>query len=155
MKSLIKKLLKEGLGLKQLNEERKQFDVLYHGTDDESAKQIQSQGVKIEHSHGGYFGWGFYTTPFYDLAKSNYADFSDDEEGGVILEFKLTPNANILDLGDENDWERWRPYSGMIHDKTLFKRLVQDGIDGLWDNSFDGVVIYNPKVLVLTNILES
>jgi hypothetical protein len=135
-----------------INEQREVFNKLYHGTDIESAMDIQKNGVDISKGYGGYFGWGFYTTPDFDLAKSNYADFSDDEEGGVILEFELLPTANILDLNDSDDFELWKKYSKRINDENLYKELTEIGIDGLWDNSFDGVVIYNPKVLVFKNI---
>lgn len=137
---------------KLLTEEREIFTTLYHGTDLKSALNIKKTGIDISKGYGGYFGWGFYTTPDIELAKSNYADFSGDDEGGAILELELDPKANILDLRDAEDFEVWKKYSKMINNKNLYKELISVGIDGLWDDSFDGVVIYNPNVLTLKNI---
>lgn len=146
-RNFIRRKLRESL-----NEVKEDFKVLYHGTDMSSAIDIKEKGVDISKGHGGYFGWGFYTTPTFELAKSNYAEFSGDEDGGVILEFALSDDANILDLRDSDDWERWKPLSRKIYDKNLYKELISMGIDGLWDDSFNGVVIYNPKVLTLKKI---
>jgi hypothetical protein len=154
LRTLIKKYLNENFKNKTINEEREQFKILYHGTDINSAMNIKKYGVDILKGYGGYFGWGFYTTPYYDLAKSNYAEFSDDEDGGVVLVFILSEKANILDLRDSNDFEQWKPYSKEISNKYLYKELVKNGIDGLWDDSFDGVVIYNPEVLYLKRIIK-
>jgi hypothetical protein len=112
---------------------------------------IKQRGIDMSKAQGGYFGWGFYTTPDIELAKSNYGDFSEGDSS-VVLEFKLDPNANILDLRDSNDFELWKRYSRLIYDKNAYKKFVSDGIDGLWDDSFDGVVLYNPNVLKLINI---
>jgi len=148
LRGLINNVIKEEFSL---TEEREQFDILYHGTDLESAMSIQQNGIDMSKAHGGYFGWGFYTTPDIELAKSNYGDFSEGE-GSAVLEFKLDPNANILDLRDEQDFELWKRYNRLIYDKNAYKKFVSDGIDGLWDDSFDGVVVYNPNVLKLINI---
>jgi hypothetical protein len=145
VKKFIKKIIVESL-----NEERKLFDKLYHGTDINSALRIKDKGINISKGEG-YFGTGFYTTPDINLAKSNYADFKGNGKGAV-LEFKLKENSNILDLGDSDDFELWKKYARRIYDKSLYKELVRNGIDGLWDNSMDGVVIYNPKVLQLIEI---
>ncbi len=139
---------------KYLHEQREIFHTLYHGTDINSAIHIKNNGIDISKSVGGYFGWGFYTTPKFELAKSNYADFSDDENDGVVLELELSKNANVLDLSDSDDWETWKPYSDKIYNKNLYKELISNGIDGLHDNSFDGVVIYNPSVLTLKRIIK-
>lgn len=129
-----------------LNEERERFSVLYHGTDITSAQNIIKHGIKIDASTGGYFGKGFYTTPDLKLVKSNYADFAEDNQG-VIMEFMLNPNANILDLRDEQDWDIWLKYARSVHNQDFYLTMIRNGIDGLWDNSFEGVVIYNPKAL--------
>ena len=139
--------------IKNLNEVRENFNTVYHGTDINSANNIKNNGVDISYSSGGYFGWGFYTTPDYNLAKSNYADFSDDDNG-VVLEFDINPKANILDLSDSEDFETWKIYAKRQGDKNLYKLLVNNGIDGLYDNSFEGVVIYNPKVLIFKGIIQ-
>ena len=130
---------------RSLEEERERFTIVYHGTNINSAKQIEKFGLDMKYSHGGYFGWGFYTTPDFDLAKSNYAEFNDAGASAVVLEFQIDPTANILDLRDEKDWETWLPYADNISDENLWRTLVRNGIDGLWDNSFGGVIIYNLK----------
>jgi hypothetical protein len=135
-----------------INEERERFTTVYHGTDINSAKQIEAYGLDMKYSHGGYFGWGFYTTPDFDLAKSNYAEFNDAEAGAAVLEFQIDPTANILDLRDEDDWDAWLPYADNISDKNLWRTLVRVGIDGLWDNSFGGVIIYNLKKVHLIKV---
>lgn len=140
--------------LLNLNEVREQFKTLYHGTSQEGARDIMTNGIDMEKSEGGYFGKGFYTTPKPELAKSNYADFSGDEEGGVVLEVEIAPNANILDLRDAEDFETWKPLSRLIHRPDCWKIFTQKGIDGLWDDSFDGVVIYNPNVIHVKGVLN-
>lgn len=145
--TLIKKILEEDLKSDIIS-----FNVLYHATDKKSGIEIKNNGIDIDKSTGGYFGWGFYTTPDFKLAKSNYADFIDEGIGAVILEFTLNKNANILDLRNSDHFNIWKNYSRKIYDKNLYKTLIRDGIDGLWDNSFEGVVIYNPKVLKLKKI---
>lgn len=147
----IRKYIKNELK-KIIKEERETFKTLYHGTSLDSAINIKEEGIDISKGHGGYFGWGFYTTPDFELARMNYADFSGDEEGGVVLELEVSEDANILDLRDPDDFETWKPFSKKIHDKNLYKELVDKGIDGLWDDSFDGVVFYNPNVLILKKI---
>lgn len=137
-----------------INETRESFDIVYHGTSNDSAINIQKNGIDITKCHGGYFGWGFYTTPDIKLAKSNYADFSDDENDGSILEFKISKRANILDLRDEDDFETWKKYSNKLSDRNLYELLIRDGIDGLYDNSFEGIVVYNFKILTLLKIYK-
>lgn len=138
-----------------LNEQREVFTSLYHGTSLNAAIDIQNNGIDITKSEGGYFGYGFYTTPDYNLARSNYADFSDEEDdSGVILEFELLPSANILDLRVAEDFEIWKKYAKKIHDRNLYKELIKNGIDGLYDDSFEGVVVYNSRVLIFKNIIN-
>lgn len=133
-----------------LLERREKFSIVYHGTDRMAANDIKRKGVSIDKSTGGYFGWGFYTTPDKNLAKSNYADFTgEDEDDATVLKFRIFPKANILDLRDEKDWETYRNLNVNLNDRNLYKKMISDGIDGLWDNSFGGVVIYNPKALKL------
>ena len=138
-----------------LRESQGEFTNVFHGTSLKGAENIQKYGVKISKSFGGYFGWGFYTAIDYNLAKNNYAEFSDDnatDEKGVILEFKISPNANILDLRKEADFKTWLPYSKAINQPNLYQVFVKHGIDGLYDNSFEGVVIYNLKILTLVKL---
>jgi hypothetical protein len=80
---------------------------VYHGTDFESAKDIKKNGLNIDKCERGYFGKAFYVTTDKELAKSNYADFSDDE-GGVVLEFEMNPKNKILDLRNSEDWDTFQ-----------------------------------------------
>ena len=143
----IKSIIKEEIS--SLFETREQFQTLYHGTSKQGAQDIINNGIDISKSEGGYFGTGFYCATEFALAKSNYADFAYEEgleNSGVVLEFKII-GGNVLDLRDEDDFETWKPYGKLISQKNLYQTLVQRGIDGLYDNSFEGVVIYNPDIL--------
>jgi len=131
---------------------------LYHGTDRKSADDIIKRGIDMSKSDKGYFGRGFYTATDEALAKSNYADFSgDDEESGVVLKFSLKPNTKILDLDIPEDFETyksttWRgiPISNLIHRDDFHDIMVSLGFDGLRDEgSFGGIVIYNPDAVRL------
>lgn len=143
---------------KSLFSSKPSVNALYHGTDKESAEDIVKNGVNMARSHKGYFGKGFYLATDEGLAKSNYADFADEEgEDGVVLKFKLNPTAEILDLDKPEDFEqyknlKWRgvPVESLRH-KDDFDSIMRDlGIDGIRDEgSFGGIVIYNPKVLKL------
>jgi hypothetical protein len=125
--------------------------VVYHGTSKAAARNIAKRGVDMTASTLGYFGEGFYTTENKALAKSNYADFAEDDEPGVILAFEVSPNARLLDLRKERDWLIWRDgrFADLIHRPGFSSVAVQAGIDGLYDESFEGWVFYNPDVLTL------
>jgi hypothetical protein len=137
--------------LQNLFEIRRTYPTVFHGTSIEGAKDIQQNGINISKSEGGYFGVGFYTTPDLSLAKSNYADFAEGS-GGAILEFQVDPQANILDTDDPQDFETWKLFAKNQWKPDFYKELVQAGIDGLTDNSFEGTVFYNPRVLKLIKI---
>jgi hypothetical protein len=104
----------------------------------------------------GYFGKAFYVTTDKDLAESNYADFSGDEEGGVVLEFEMNPINRVLDLRKSDDWDTYsnlkykgreiRSFMGIDEFPLIMKSL---GIDALYDRSNDAFAIYNIKTLEL------
>jgi len=128
---------------------------LYHGTDIQSAKDIVQKGVDIDKSTKGYFGKGFYTATNPELAQSNYADFAEDE--GVVLKFKLDPNARILDLDKPEDFALWRDnkFERLMHRDDFDQIMRKNKIDGLRDEgSFGGVVIYNPKSIKLVEEIK-
>ena len=132
--------------------------ILYHGTDAQSAKDIEERGVDISKSHKGYFGAGFYLTPRPELAKSNYADFSgEDPEDGAVLEFILDPRANVLDLDDPEDFQEYKN-SGIerLRHRDDFPQIaISKGIHGVMDmGSMEGLVIYDPSVLTLRTSSE-
>ena len=126
---------------------------LYHGTSKLSGEDIIRDGVDMRKSTKGYFGAGFYTTPDFSLAKASYADFSDDE--GCILMLTIRENARILDLRKPEDWVlfsqcrvKGQPADEMYYVDRFDLHMVEIGIDGITDNSFEGTVIYNPDIIV-------
>lgn len=132
---------------------------LWHGTGRAEAKQIIAQGLSLKHSQGGYFGFGCYLADDPALAQSNYADFAageaDDPEAapadaaGVVLEFTLTAQARILDLRDSGDWDTWKSnhYDRLISHPAGAASLAKHGVDGVYDRSFGGICLYNPKAV--------
>lgn len=153
MKTYIKQKLRESL--EYISPDREQFSTLYHGTDINSAINMRDHGIDVTKSTGGYFGVGFYTTPDLKLAKSNYADFAYEEEieaPGAIVEVRVKPEANILDLRNSDDWDMYQPHARGVHDRNFYKKAISLGIDGLWDNSFEGVIIYNTDIIEFVRI---
>lgn len=148
----ITKFIKEEIDTHFLYQDHKKHKNLFHGTDLESAKDIKKYGIDISKGSGGYFGWGFYTAPDFNTAKDSYADAVEDGQQGVVLEFKLLDGANILNTNVPEDFEIWKQYGKHVYDRNLYKTLIRKGIDGLWDNSFEGIVIYNPNVIKLVKI---
>ncbi len=128
--------------------------IFFHGTSKEGAKNIRTNGVDNSKSNKGYFGVGFYLAEDFDLAKSNYADWAEDGEEGVVLGFVIKPESNILDLRESADFEVYQRISqqGRLVGRDDFDNLmVKNGVDGLYDNSFGGIVIYNPDAIYPVN----
>jgi hypothetical protein len=131
---------------------------VYHGTDLEAAKDIKKNGLNLKKCDRGYFGKAFYVTTDKELAKSNYADFSGDEEGGVVLEFEMNPINKFLDLRKSEDWDFYQnlkykgrnigDFMGFDEFPLIMKSL---GIDALYDRSNDAFAIYNINILELKN----
>lgn len=135
--------------------------IFYHGTDSQSAQSILANGIDQSKSAGGYFGTGFYLAEDASLAQSNYADFSGDanEDGGagIVLACTISDQARILDLANEHDWEFWKS-SGLdkrVHESDFWRTATNAGIDGLLDNSFGGVVIYNINCVTEIAVCDS
>lgn len=130
---------------------------VYHGTSTASARDIAKRGIRMEASTKGYFGEGFYTAEDPALAKSNYADFADEDEGpGVVLKLEVRPGARLLDLRKSSDWDKWgslkiqgRKATDLMSFDGFAEMMVEAGVDGLYDESFGGWVFYNPKVIKL------
>ncbi len=124
--------------------------MMFHGTSTEGAISITGEGINNEKSNSGYFGPGIYLASDHTLARDNYAEFSDDATGGKVVAIRIKPDARILDLRDSADWDTYVKYSGGGKDVSrpdFDKQMVKAGIDGLFDRSFGGVVIYNPKAV--------
>lgn len=127
---------------------------VFHGTDKQSAKDILDNGLNIKKCERGYFGKAFYVTTDEELAKSNYADFSGDDEGGVVLKFEMNPIKRILDLRDSEDWDFFRDlkHKGRrIQDFMGFDEfpniMKENRIDALYDRSNDAFAVYNLDIL--------
>ena len=128
--------------------------IFFHGTSEEGAASIRNGGIDNSRSNKGYFGVGFYMAEDFDLAKSNYADFADDDAEGVVLGFAIKPEARILDLRKPEDFDVYQAISqqGRLVSRDDFDTVMtSNGIDGLYDNSFGGIVIYNPNSVYLVN----
>ena len=129
--------------------------IVFHGTDMESAEDIVQNGVDMSKASGGYFGFGFYTTPDKILAKSNYADFGREDGEAAVVELVIKPNARILDMRDEEDsaiYMRVSQNGRNIGFSSFPGQMVAAGADGLFDRSFDGVVIYNPAAVKVVGL---
>lgn len=126
--------------------------ILYHGTSASSAQNIIENGVDQNKSGRGYFGAGFYLAEEWGLAKSNYADFSDDE--GAVLACEIDPCANILDLSRESHFQTWKNsgLEALIARQDFWAIATRKGVDGVKDASFGGIVIYNPAVILEISI---
>jgi hypothetical protein len=133
-----------------LKEEMFKFPLMvFHGTDVESANDIIQNGLDLSKCDRGYFGKAFYVTTDGELARSNYADFTGDEEGGVVLNFEMNPITRILDLRDSSDWDFYKQnniekYLGSDNIPNIMKRL---GVDALYDRSNDAFAVYNLDIL--------
>lgn len=125
--------------------------VLFHGTSAAGAEQILREGIRNDRSGLGYFGPGFYCTTDADLARSNYADLADGD-AGVVLAIRLSSAARIVDLRVPADIDRYHAASDQgsaIARRDFYRLMTAAGISGLFDNSFQGVVIYDPRAATL------
>lgn len=129
---------------------------VYHGTDLPSAQDIKQNGLNLSKCDKGYFGKAFYVTTDEQLAKSNYADFSGEEEGGTVLKFEMNPINRILDLRKSEDWDYYqnlkykgRELSGWMGFDELPIIMNSFGIDAMYDRSNDAFAVYNLKILKL------
>ena len=121
---------------------------VYHGTDAGSARDILENGVRLDASHKGYLGQGFYVAEEAGLARSNYAEFSD-EGGGSVLALTITDGARILDLRNAEDAKIWTGsgLAGRVSEDGFARLARRAGVDGAYDRSVGGLAIYNPAAL--------
>jgi hypothetical protein len=120
---------------------------LYHGTSAEHAADIERDGVDPEKSYGGYFGKGFYMAEAEDLARSNYAEFNETDDAGAIITVDIRAEAMILDLRNGADFEVWKSLKVEPQQPDFLKVMKRNGIDGVYDRSFGGLVLYNTKAI--------
>ncbi len=132
---------------------RATFDVLYHGTSNDAGQAILRDGVRIDRCTRGYFGRGFYCALDEALAWSNYADMCGED--GRVLKLQIAPSARILDLRLEEDADYWikSRHSDLLARDDFPFLMRRAGIDGLYDNSFEGVVLYRPTVITQVMLL--
>jgi len=133
--------------------------IVFHGTDFNSAKDIKQNGLDLSKCDRGYFGKAFYVTTDEQLATSNYADFSGEEEGGIVLKFEMNPINRILDLRNSDDWDFYtnlkykgrdlRAFMGFDEFPSIINSF---GIDALYDRSNDAFAVYNLNILKIKNI---
>ena len=135
--------------LKEQEESFKFPLTVFHGTDLSSAKDIKENGLNLSKCHKGYFGKAFYVTTDEELAKSNYADFTGDEEGGTVLKFEMNPVGRVLDLRDSDDWDFYKQNNleKYLGNDNLPNIMVRLGVDALYDRSNDAFAIYNINIL--------
>lgn len=90
----------------------------------------------------------FYVAEEAGLARSNYAEFSD-EGGGSVLALTITDGARILDLRNEADAKIWTGsgLAGRVSEDGFARLARRAGVDGVYDRSVGGLAIYNPAVL--------
>lgn len=123
-------------------------EVVYHGTGRSHAAGIRG-GIDIQKGCG-YFGYAFYVADDPKLAKSNYADFADDEP--AILMFRISPRARIADMRVEDElqeiFNRVSSQGRGLSDPGMPARMISAGVDGVYDRSVGGLAIYNPAVLI-------
>lgn len=131
---------------------------VFHGTSAEVAGEIVEHGIDMAKSSGGYFGHGFYVADDEALARSNYADFADeDEEAGAVISATIAGEARILDLRNPIDSAEWSK-SGLeklFGQASLPSAAVEKGIDGVYDRSIGGLVIFSPIVLEHLQVIDS
>lgn len=122
---------------------------LYHGASADHAADIVANGVDMTQSTGGYFGVGFYMADDEAVARKNYADFQDEDEAGAVVAAEIAEGAMILDMRNPADQLRWDEgnYRALQHRPDFPYVMRRAGIDGVYDRSFGGVVIYNSRAL--------
>lgn len=121
---------------------------VFHGTSNESADDILNHGINPS-AGTGYFGRAFYVADDVELAISNYAEFSGDEDGGTVIATTIQEGAFILDLRNEADNQKWieSGLPSIIGRNDFDLQARKRGIDGVYDRSVGGLAIFNAAVL--------
>lgn len=119
---------------------------IFHGTELPYAKNIVDNGIDLTKCSKGYFGTGFYCATSHELAESNYANMADEP---AIVAMRLNKDANILDLRTESGFAFYQKHQieNVLGSDNLVEIMRKLKVDGLYDRSFGGMVIYNPKAL--------
>jgi hypothetical protein len=127
---------------------------VYHGTACAYADDIVTNGIDIEKGSKGYFGRAFYVADDEALARSNYADFNDEDEQGEVIEVRIRADANILDLRNSSDSALWiaTGLQNNLGGDDVHLKAKKLGIDGVYDRSVGGLAIYNPAILDVVGV---
>jgi hypothetical protein len=136
---------------------------LWHGTTPADAKRIITHGIKLVHRQGSDCGIHLAddpalvpppvhpTDPDADVPDNSAAPDGDatDDPASVVLEFRLTDQARILDLRQRDDRARWTAnrYDRMRRHANGAAMLVKHGVDGVYDRSSAGLRLFNPKAV--------
>lgn len=120
--------------------------ILYHGTTLRAANSILKNGVKMHKSCGGYFGDGFYTSEDIELIKTNY-------DHGAILQIDI--NSSYVNYLDPASFEKWKLISKETYKKRFYRLAIKNGFHAIHDNSFEGIVIYNKKIIRSIKLFEN
>ncbi len=134
--------------------------IVYHGTSKSGAKSILSDGISIQASSGGYFGFAFYVA---EDAKQvgTLAQLGDDEDSPlIILSARLDSYATrALDLcNSDSDWDYWQSISDhgrKISNPKFHEFAVKCGIGAVRDiNSMGGWAVYDPSLITEIRRME-
>lgn len=114
--------------------------IVYHSTDAAGIKNITKGGFKLldDGEQSGYYGRAISFTPDYDYTQQ-FGDFT--------VYAKVSDQAKILNLNDENDWNT---YVALTRGKDNAKQMdyvVAAGYDGVYDPGAGDLFIGNPKVV--------
>jgi hypothetical protein len=111
----------------------------------DQAAKIVDTGLTMQFAYSGELGHGLY---FFDTPEDAAADTTDedeDEQPTVVLEFHIDDEAQLKPADRVLD-----RYQGNLGDKTLAKKLVRRGIDGVIDEHL--ICIYNPELVHFTRV---
>lgn len=120
---------------------------VFHGTGRSAAEQIAEDGIRMSASGGGYYGRAFYVADDEALARSNYAGFTGEDDGGAVLSFAIKDGSGILDQRNAADARAWMESGLSTADPDLPAKARALGIDGIYDRAVGGIAIFNPTVL--------
>tara|TARA_Y100001963_G_scaffold25507_1_gene34599 strand:- start:1662 stop:6035 length:4374 start_codon:yes stop_codon:yes gene_type:complete len=109
---------------------------VYHSTDKEGLNSIRKEGYKVVGD--GYYGDAVSVTP--DL---NYSK----QFGGFITTAKVKDSANILNLNDPKDSDKWMEITKGVSGPDYRKVAMRNGIDGIYDPGAGDLFVYNPSKL--------
>jgi len=121
---------------------------VYHSTSKEGLGSISKEGFRTDlgDEQGGYYGKAISFTPQIEYTK---------QFGDITTVNKISPDANILNLNDPNDWETYQSIVGSHpENRTMHQQILDAGYDGVYDAGAGDLFIYNPKVVEFKGIVN-